>query len=59
MAPDVQSMPNGMYGNIFDVLVDRPARARAILDYPIVLVAGDADLASIQPVIAEYVTSGG
>lgn len=59
MAPDVQSMPNGMYGNIFDVLVDRPARAKAILDYPIVLVAGDADLASIQPVIAEYVTSGG
>ena len=59
MAPDMQSMPNGMYGNVFDILVDRPARARAIFDYPMVMVAGDADLASIQPVISEYVRDGG
>ena len=29
ITPDVQSMPGGVYGNVFDVLVDRPARAKA------------------------------
>ena len=58
-APDVQSMPGGIYGNVFDVLVDRPARAKAILDYPVLVVAGDADLASIRPVVEEYVHTGG
>jgi hypothetical protein len=58
-APDVQSMPAGAYGNIFDVLVDRPARAKAIFDYPIVWAAGDVDLKSIEPVVDEYVRGGG
>src|SRR5207237_1105359 len=39
-APDTQSMPNGVYGNIFDVLVDRAARAKAIFSYPVVWAAG-------------------
>src|SRR5262249_50541381 len=43
-APDVQSMPNGMYGNVFDVLVDRPARLKALADYPVGWAAGDGDL---------------
>jgi hypothetical protein len=59
-APDVQSMPSGVYGNIFDVLVDRPARARAIFHYPIVWVAGDVDLGGTWPaVLEEYVKKGG
>jgi hypothetical protein len=59
-APDVQSMPGGLYGNIFDVLVDRPARARAIFDYPIVWAAGDVDLGGAWPaVLEEYVRKGG
>jgi hypothetical protein len=58
-APDVQSMPSGTYGNIFDVLVDRPARAKAIFDYPVVIAGGDVDLKGIQPVIEEYVRKGG
>jgi hypothetical protein len=59
-APDVQSMPNGAYGNSFDVLVDRPQRAKAILDYPIVWAAGDMDLSG--PWIAtldDYLRRGG
>jgi len=58
-APDVQSMPNGMYGNIFDVLVDRPSRMKAIHDYPVVVAAGDVDLAGNQAAIEEYVKKGG
>jgi hypothetical protein len=59
-APDVQSMPNGAYGNIFDVLVDRPSRARAILDYPVVWAAGDVDLAAFGAgTLDEYVRRGG
>jgi hypothetical protein len=59
-APDVQSMPGGVYGNIFDVLVDRPARARAIMNYPIVWAAGDVDLgAGWQPVLRDYLAGGG
>ena len=52
-------MQSGKYGNIFDVLVDRPTRAEAIFDYPVVAVAGDADLATILPVVQEYTTKGG
>ncbi|MCS7046886.1 MAG: hypothetical protein NZO58_11065, partial [Gemmataceae bacterium] len=40
-APDVQSMPSGVYGDIFDVLVDRPQRAEALTNYPIIWAAGD------------------
>jgi hypothetical protein len=59
-APDVQSMPGGTYGNIFDVLVDRPARAKALLNYPVVWAAGDVDLAGLgQPAIDEYLRRGG
>jgi hypothetical protein len=59
-APDVQSMPGGVYGNIFDVLVDRPARARAVFDYPIVWAAGDVDLGGTWPaLLEEYVRKGG
>jgi hypothetical protein len=59
-APDVQSMPSGTFGNIFDVLVDRPAKAKAILDYPVVWAAGDVDLGGPwQPVLDEYLRRGG
>jgi hypothetical protein len=59
-APDVQSMPNGVYGNIFDVLVDRPTRAKAIRDYPIVWAAGDVKLDGPWPAVLEdYVKRGG
>src|SRR5262249_4841106 len=58
--PDVQSLPNGVHGNIFDVLVDRPAKAKAIFDYPVVWAAGDVDLGGAWPaVLAEYVRKGG
>jgi hypothetical protein len=59
-APDVQSMPGGAHGNVFDVLVDRPARARAIFDYPVVWAGGDVDLGGTWPaVLEEYVKKGG
>ncbi len=59
-APDVQSMPSGVYGNIFDVLVDRPAKGRAIFHYPVVWAAGDVDLGGPWPaLLEEYVTKGG
>src|SRR5262249_31760241 len=59
-APDVQSMPSSVYGNIFDVLVDRPERARAIFHYPVVWIAGDMDLGGTWPaVLEEYVRKGG
>ncbi len=59
-APDVQSLPNGRYGNIFDVLVDRPNKAHAIFRYPVLIVAGDAKLDGIWPKTLEaYVRRGG
>src|SRR5262249_20033047 len=59
-APDVQSMPGGVYGNIFDVLVDRPSRAKAIFNYPIVWAAGDVDLTGAWPkMLQDYVQKGG
>jgi hypothetical protein len=59
-APDVQSMPGGVHGNVFDVLVDRPARARAVFDYPVVWAAGDVDLGGPwTAVLEEYVRKGG
>jgi hypothetical protein len=59
-SPDVQSLPSGVYGNIFDVLVDRPARARALLDYPIVWAAGDVRLdGALLPVVQEHLRRGG
>jgi hypothetical protein len=59
-APDAQSLPNGRYGNIFDVLVDRPVKAHAIFRYPVLMVAGDANLGGIWPKSLEaYVRRGG
>lgn len=59
-APDVQSMPTGIYGNIFDVLVDRPEKSSAIMSYPVVWAAGDVSfdktwLSTIQ----DYLNRGG
>jgi hypothetical protein len=40
--------------------VDRPSRARAIFDYPVVWAAGDVDLGGAWPaLLQEYVTKGG
>jgi hypothetical protein len=59
-SPDVQSMPSGVYGDIFDVLVDRPARASAIQKYPVVWAAGDVRLGGeMLPIIEAYVKNGG
>ena len=59
-APDVQSLPSGKYGNLFDVLVDRPARAKAIFDYPVIWAAGDVDLSGPWPgLLEDYVKRGG
>lgn len=59
-APDVQSLPSGTYGDIFDILVDRPARARAIFNYPVVWAAGDVDLSgAMQATVEEYLQKGG
>jgi hypothetical protein len=59
-APDVQSMPNGRYGNIFDVLVDRPEKAVALANYPVIWAAGDVNLegAMAKP-LEDYVQAGG
>lgn len=59
-APDVQSMPGGIYGNIFDVLVDRPARADAVFRYPVVWAAGDVAFPPPWPeVLKDYLHRGG
>jgi hypothetical protein len=58
-APDAQSMPAGRYGDIFDVLVDRPDRAQALLSYPIVWAAGDVNLQPLLPTLTSYVQQGG
>jgi hypothetical protein len=59
-APDVQSLPGGVYGNIFDVLVDRPGRAEAIFNYPVVWAAGDVELGGgWTATLQEYLRRGG
>ena len=59
-APDVQSLPSGTYGNIFDVLVDRPERAKAIMNYPVLWAAGDVDLGPAwHKQLEEYLKKGG
>jgi hypothetical protein len=53
-------MPSGVYGDIFDVLVDRPAKAQAIHQYPVVWAAGDARLTGdMLPIVEDYVKKGG
>ncbi|MBM4070042.1 MAG: hypothetical protein FJ271_13980 [Planctomycetes bacterium] len=59
-SPDVQSMPSGTYGNIFDMLVDRPERSGAIFNYPIIWAAGDTKLdGKWHGAIDDYVRRGG
>lgn len=59
-SPDVQSMPGGTYGDIFDILVDRPARSKALFNYPVVWAAGDVRLTGeLLPTIEQYVQKGG
>ncbi len=58
--PDVQSMPGGVYGDIFDVLVDRPSRGQALFHYPVVWAAGDVRLdGAFLPIVEEYLRRGG
>src|SRR5437868_3115598 len=50
----------GVYGNIFDVLVDWPARAKATFGYPVVWAAGDVDLSGPWPAaLKDYAERGG
>nr|HOJ31746.1 hypothetical protein [bacterium] len=59
-APDVQSMPPGIYGNIFDVLVDRVEKATVITSYPVVWAAGDVKLeGNWITVLEDYLRKGG
>jgi len=60
ITPDRQSLVDGAYGNIFDVLVDRPAHIGAIDNYPIVWAAGDVDLTGANgKALEQYVRAGG
>lgn len=58
-SPDVQSLPNGRYGNIFDVLVDRPEKSDVLRNYPVVWAAGDVDLEPLAKALDAYVKAGG
>jgi hypothetical protein len=59
-APDVQSMPNGRYGNIFDVLVDRPEKLAVLKNYSVLWAAGDVELGgALAKPLEEYVNAGG
>jgi hypothetical protein len=59
-SPDVQSMPAGTYRDIFDVLVDRPAKAKAIFNYPVVWAASSPRLSGdMLPIVEDYVKKGG
>jgi hypothetical protein len=58
--PDLQSLPSGVFGSPADVLVDRPERARAIFDYPLVWAVGDVRLGgAFRPILDEYLRRGG
>jgi len=60
ITPDSQSLTSGTYGNIFDVLVDRPEHTAAFANYPVLYAAGDVELGGkMAPVIEAYVKSGG
>jgi hypothetical protein len=58
-APDVQSMPSGVYGNSFDIFVDRPKRLQALANYPVVWAAGDVDLGPCLPALEDHLKRGG
>lgn len=58
--PELQSMPGGTYGNIFDILIDKPERSRILFSYPVVWAAGDVELGGkMLPVLGDYVKNGG
>jgi hypothetical protein len=60
ITPDTQSMQSGIYGNIYDVLVDRPERTDAIFNYPVIWAAGDVELGGKwATVLEDYVKKGG
>jgi hypothetical protein len=59
ISPDRQSLPNGRYGNVFDVLVDRPEKADALFKYPVVWVTGDAGVKALAEKLEAYVKKGG
>src|SRR5437879_9512708 len=59
-SPDVQSMPSGVYGDIFDVLVDRPGKSQVLTNYPVIWAAGDVKFSPdwIQT-LAGHIKNGG
>jgi hypothetical protein len=60
ITPDTQSMQSSVYGNIFDILVDRAERSDAILNYPVIWAAGDVELGGKwATVLEDYVKKGG
>jgi hypothetical protein len=60
ITPDTQSMQSGIYGNIYDILVDRPERANVIFNYPVIWTAGDVELGGKwAAMIEDYVKKGG
>ncbi len=58
-SPYMQSMPPARLGNVFDVLVDRPARVKALHAYPVVYAAGEVALGPIKDDLRKYVEGGG
>jgi hypothetical protein len=58
-SPYTQSMPPAVNGNVFDVLVDRPGRIKAIHAYPVVHAAGSVELGPIAEELRKYVEAGG
>ena len=59
-SPDVQSMPSGVFGDIFDVIVDRATKPKAMHQYPVVWAAGEVKLAGdMLPIVEAFVKNGG
>lgn len=60
ITPNTQSMQSGIYGNIYDMLVDRPDRTGVIYNYPVIWAAGDVELGGKwATAIEDYVKKGG
>ena len=59
VSPYRQGMPPGRHGNIFDVIVDRPSRIKAIHRYRVVYATADAALLPIKDELAKFVEQGG
>jgi hypothetical protein len=68
-APETQNEPtsatrqcyvNGIFGDIFDVIVNAPAHAQILSSYPVVIVGGEVAIsAEWGKALATYVQSGG